>query len=100
MALGAKGAIVTLGGQGCVVADGGHVEHVPAYPVREIVDTTGAGDVFNGALAAALADGAELIEAARFGAAAAALSVQKPSAAHCAPRREVTLEFQASVDLD
>ena len=100
LALGAKSAIVTLGGQGCVVADGRHVEHVPAYPVREIVDTTGAGDVFNGALAAALADGAELIEAARFGSAAAALSVQKPSAAHCAPRREVTLEFQASVDLD
>lgn len=98
LALGAKSAIVTLGGQGSVVADGGHVEHVPAYPVAEIVDTTGAGDVFNGALAAALCDGAELIEAARFASAAAALSVQKPSAAHCAPRREMTLEFQASVD--
>ena len=93
--LGVPNIVVTLGGQGCVIGAEGTMEAVPAYPVDKVVDTTGAGDVFNGALAAARVDGADLIEAARFASAAAALSVQKPSAAHCAPKREVTLKFQA-----
>jgi ribokinase len=67
--------VVTLGGEGAlVVGAGGHVEHLPPYPAT-VRDTTGAGDTFNGVLAAHLAAGADLITAARAANAAAALSV-------------------------
>jgi ribokinase len=56
------------------------------------VDATGAGDVFNGALAVALAEGRTMIEAVRFGTAAAAISVTRPGAQPSAPRRR---EIQA-----
>jgi ribokinase len=50
-------------------------------------DTTGAGDVFNGALAVALAEQTSLAEAVRFANAAAALSVTRDGAQPAAPRR-------------
>ncbi len=50
-------------------------------------ETTGAGDAFNGALAAALAEGASVLDAARFGTAAGALSVTRPGTAQAMPRR-------------
>ena len=53
----------------------------------EAVDTTGAGDAFNGGLAVALAEGMALEEALRFANAAAALSVTKPGAAPSTPYR-------------
>lgn len=86
--MGAANAIITLGEHGSLVATQTDTRHVPAYKVSHVVDTSGAGDVYNGALVGALADGASLIEAADFASAAAALSVQKPTASHCAPRRE------------
>lgn len=67
-------AIVTLGENGAMVVDKtGRVERVPAAEV-EVVDTTGAGDAFNGALAVRLAGGGDLIDAVRWGAAAGALT--------------------------
>ncbi|WP_298802437.1 PfkB family carbohydrate kinase [uncultured Pseudokineococcus sp.] len=94
--------VVTLGAAGALVvvrggADGG--VHVPGLPVP-VVDTTGAGDVVAGALAAALEearagvegrgapDEERLVAAARRATAAAALSVQRPGASASAPRRE------------
>jgi ribokinase len=71
--------VVTLGADGALVVEGARVERVPA-PRVEAVDTTGAGDTFCGALADALARGAELVEAARWAVAAAALSVGRPGA--------------------
>ena len=70
---GCGAALLTLGERGClcVTADGS--EHIPGFAVPEVVDTTGAGDAFNAALAVALAEGRPLREAARFANAAAAL---------------------------
>jgi ribokinase len=59
---------------------------VPTYDV-DVVDTTGAGDAFNGALAVAVAEGVELKDAIEFANAAAALCVTKPGAAKSMPTR-------------
>jgi ribokinase len=71
--------VVTIGPEGALLADGDALERIPA-PRVEAVDTTGAGDAFNGALAAALAGGAELAEAVRTAISAAADSVTRPGA--------------------
>ena len=68
--------VVTLGGMGAVIATGGSVQHVPAIPT-DVVDTTGAGDGFAGALAVRLAEGCELPEAVRFATADGALAVSR-----------------------
>jgi ribokinase len=72
--LGPAAAIVTLGGDGLVVARRGATDVLPAYRVK-VVSTHGAGDAFIGALAAEWARGAGLGPAASFGQAAAALLV-------------------------
>jgi len=72
-------AIVTRGGNGCVVAGTEGCQHLPAFPVV-IVDTTAAGDAFIGAFACRLAMGEPAAAAARYAAAAAALSVGKEGA--------------------
>lgn len=83
--------VVTLGAEGAFVATPDAQTWVPGFAVQP-VDTTGAGDVFNGALAVALAEGAALVEATRFANAAAALSVTKPGAQPSAPQRIDILE--------
>jgi ribokinase len=68
--------IITLGGDGCLVDEPGREQAViPAVTPRQVVDTTGAGDAFTGALAVALARGDELRDAVRFAAAAGAHAV-------------------------
>jgi ribokinase len=59
---------------------------IPGFRVRA-VDATAAGDIFNGALAVALAEGRGLAEAVRFANAAAALSVTRSGAQPSAPTR-------------
>lgn len=71
--------VVTLGAEGALLLDYGAVTRVPA-PRVEAVDTTGAGDVFNGALAAELAGGAVLRAAVERAVVAAAHSVERPGA--------------------
>jgi ribokinase len=92
---GARAAFVTLGAAGvCVHADGRC--GVVAPPAVRAVDTVGAGDCFSGALAVALGEGQSPVEAARFAAAAAALSVQVPGAQPSLPHRAAILELMAA----
>jgi len=78
--------IVTLGERGVFALAAGFDEYAPAFKV-EAVDTTAAGDVFNGALAVALAEKRPLPDALRFAQAAAAISVTRPGAQPSAPTR-------------
>jgi ribokinase len=82
--------LVTLGADGALLVDGDAIERLPA-PAVEVVDTTGAGDAVNGALAAELATGRPLREAARFALAAAALSTRAAGARAGMPRRAEVL---------
>lgn len=68
--------VLTSGSKGIYYSDGKKIIHVPSYQV-DAVDTTGAGDTFNGALAVALSSGSALESAIRFGNLAAALSITK-----------------------
>ena len=79
--------LVTLGEQGALLVDGAAIERLPA-PAVDVVDTTGAGDAVNGALAAELAAGRQLRDAARFALAAAALSTRAAGARDGMPRRD------------
>ncbi|QDB79875.1 ribokinase [Georgenia wutianyii] len=77
--------VITLGGAGSLVAErGGEPVAVPAFPV-DPVDTTGAGDTFCGVLAASLAQGSTLVDAARLAAAAGALATTAPGAQESVP---------------
>jgi ribokinase len=79
--------VITMGAKGAYVFDGVDGVMVPAFKV-EAVDTTAAGDVFNGALAVALTEELELEEAVRFASKAASISVTRMGAQASAPRRE------------
>ena len=83
---GVQNVIITLGSKGALVYSNGESEIVPAYKVNAI-DTTAAGDVFNGALTVALSEGRDLKEASRFGCKASAISVTRSGAQSSAPYR-------------
>ncbi|MDE2911626.1 MAG: ribokinase [Paracoccaceae bacterium] len=82
---GVGAAIITLGENGALYRDADRTVHVPVFDAGPVIETTGAGDAFNGGFAAALADGAEPVEAVRFGSAAASLSVTRPGTAPSMP---------------
>ncbi|MDO4438907.1 MAG: ribokinase [Eubacteriales bacterium] len=84
---GVKNVLITLGGRGVYINADGKKGIVPAYKVKAI-DTTGAGDAFNGGLLAALSEGKDLWESAVFANALAALSVQKLGTTMSMPYRE------------
>ncbi|MGW8249203.1 MAG: ribokinase [Anaerolineales bacterium] len=90
--MGVKSIVVTLGESGSIVVDGGQQKMVPAYKVP-VVDTTAAGDAFAGAFALALCEGKSVLEAARWGNAAGALTVMRAGAQPSLPYREEFLSF-------
>ncbi|HET6879901.1 MAG TPA: ribokinase [Pirellulales bacterium] len=83
--MGVRDCVITLGAAGCLVA-GDPPEPFAGHKVPA-VDTTAAGDAFNGALAVALAEGLSLVEAARFANRAAALAVTRSGAQPSLPSR-------------
>lgn len=86
-ALPVEAVVITRGAEGAEWRAGGSpVLHQPAF-AAEVVDTTGAGDCFTGALAARLAEGAEPADALRFAAAAGALQVGRAGTAGAMPLR-------------
>ena len=87
LAHGVRNAIITLGAQGAFVKNARNKAHVPAVNAGTVVETTGAGDAFNGGFAVALSEGMGLVAAARFGCATAGISITRPGTAPSMPTR-------------
>jgi len=90
---GVRNVIVTLGKDGALVVNSKETTHVPTFEEVDIVDTTGAGDAFNGGLAIALSEGKDLVEATYFANAVASLKVTKVGTAPAMPYREEVERF-------
>lgn len=91
-AMGVQNVIITLGSRGAYICNDRFDEAVPAQKVRA-VDTTAAGDVFNGALVVALSEGKSLEEAVRFASRASAISVTRMGAQSSIPYRSEVDRF-------
>ena len=92
---GVKTVIITLGPRGAYVSGPAVEGLAPGFKVRA-VDTTAAGDIFNGALAVALSEGRALMEAVRFANAAAAISVTRWGARPSVPKRKEIIRLLAA----
>lgn len=92
LAKGAGAAIVTLGAAGALLHTRSESTHVPAFDAGPVLETTGAGDAFNGGFAAALARGMSPADAVRFGCAVAGISVTRLGTA---PSMPVLAEVEA-----
>ncbi|HMR84009.1 MAG TPA: PfkB family carbohydrate kinase, partial [Niabella sp.] len=84
--MGVATVIVTIGSRGAVVCEKGKL-FIVSSPEVTAVDTTAAGDVFNGALAVALAEGRSIADATRFACIAASISVTRKGAQSSIPYR-------------
>lgn len=89
---GVKNVVITWGKRGAYWTNGTEQAIVPGYSVKA-VETTGAGDTFNGALVVALGEGKSPREALAFANAAAAISVTRHGAAESAPKRQEILDM-------
>ena len=87
MARGVGAVIVTLGANGALYRDRTRSVHVPVISAGPVVETTGAGDAFNGGFAVALSEGQDVVQAVRFGCATAGISVTRPGTAPAMPAR-------------
>ncbi len=92
---GLKNLIITLGANGARLISEGIDQHIPAHEITA-VDTTAAGDAFNGALAVAIAEGKPLLEAVSYGMAAGALASTKRGAQPSLPTRDAVENLLAS----
>lgn len=96
---GVRNVLITMGSKGVYIAANEKRGLIPAYQV-DAVDTTGAGDAFNGGLAAALAEGKDLWEAAEFANALAAISVQRIGTTPAMPERSEINAFIQSYETE
>ncbi len=80
--------VCKMGEKGCYVAYRNNMEHIPAMKVERVVDTTGAGDTFNGAFLHGMVAGKSLLDCGRLGVTAAGLQIQKQGTLDAMPRRE------------
>jgi len=96
LAAGAGIVLVTMGDQGVLACDGDSAIHFPSFPVAA-VDSTAAGDAFNGALAVGLAAGGTLEQAIPLANAAAALACTKRGAQDSLPERTEVEAFLRSL---
>lgn len=87
LAKGVGAVVITLGDKGALYHDAKQSVHVPVISAGPVVETTGAGDAFNGGFAVALAEGQDVIDAVRFGCATAGISVTRPGTAPSMPAR-------------
>jgi ribokinase len=87
IARGVGAAIITLGSNGALYRDKTRSVHVPVINAGPVVETTGAGDAFNGGFAVALSEGRDVVDAVRFGCATAGISVTRPGTAPSMPAR-------------
>jgi ribokinase len=85
LARGVGTAVITLGERGALIHNHSMSEIVPIFSAGPVVETTGAGDAFNGGFAVGLARGLPPVEAARFGCAVAGISVTRKGAASSMP---------------
>jgi ribokinase len=88
LARGVRNAVITLGAQGALVKNATIRQHVPACDAGVVVETTGAGDAFNGGFAVALAENKDIVQAAQFGCAVAGISVTRHGTAPSMPFRK------------
>jgi ribokinase len=87
LARGVRNVILTRGAQGALVKTESFTENVEAFDAGPVLDTTGAGDAFNGGLAVALSEGLSVVEATRFGCVVAGISVTRYGTAPSMPKR-------------
>ena len=87
LGMGVGNVVITLGAQGAFVKNATVQALIPAFDAGPVVETTGAGDAFNGGFAVGLAEGMDILAAARFGCAVAGLSVTRAGTAPSMPRR-------------
>ena len=92
---GVETVVITMGSKGAVVWDANIFTHIQTIPV-DAVDTTAAGDVFNGALAVALTEGKRILQATAWACIASSLSVTKPGAQASIPFKKEVDEFIAN----
>jgi ribokinase len=92
VARGARAAVITMGRRGCMVVDRDNADHIPAFPI-DLVDHTGTGDAFAGALAASLAVGDDLRKAVKFASAAGALACTKFGSVDAMPTKAEIIEL-------
>ncbi|MGA0539386.1 ribokinase [Neotabrizicola sp. VNH66] len=84
---GVGAVVITLGENGALYRDRARSFHVPVISAGPVLETTGAGDAFNGGFAVALAEGQEMEAAVRFGCATAGISVTRRGTAGAMPSR-------------
>jgi len=99
VARGAKSAVITMGARGCMVVDRSGADHIPAFNV-DLVDHSGSGDAFAGALAAYCAVKDDTREGVKFASAAGALACTKFGAIEALPAKAEIIQLLQSEDID